>query len=156
LSLLFVNPTSIKLGSKQDSFELAFYDFEAMEITENGLDTILNSKSAVKYKDYTILDKPILVKKNSDGKLQMIESIYAKYSPSQYILLRGDIYYIRDDGVELRTESLDYDIASEKVNTNSLYKLNIKKNEVFGNGFEYNMITKELVSYDIKANMKHK
>jgi LPS export ABC transporter protein LptC len=156
LSLLFINPSSVKLGSTKDGFEFAFYDFEAMNITQNGLDTILKSANAIKYKDYTIFDNPTLVKKNKDDKLQMIESIYAKYSPNEYIYMRGDITYIRDDGIELKTDALDYDIISQLVTTNSLYQLNIKDNVVFGNGFEYNMNTKELVSYDIKANMKHK
>jgi LPS export ABC transporter protein LptC len=156
LAILFINPKNIEQSDEKRDYQLAFYNFEAMSFSDNGLDTILKSKNSIKYIDYTIFSNPILVKKNDDGKLQMVEAQYAKYSPDDYIIMRGDIYYIRDDGVELKSDSLDYDLKSDKIFSKSIYKLNFKDSVVFGNGFEYDVNKKEMISYDVKANMVNK
>lgn len=156
ISIISLNPKNNTKINNDDIFEFAFYDFEATNVTQNGLDTLVKSNSAIKYKDYFYMEKPIFVQKNNTKHMQMLQSNFAKYVPNKYLELNDNIYYAREDGIELSTNYLYYDTIKKVVSSNTLFNLNIKNSIVYGKGFEYQMLTKKLSSHDINASIANK
>ncbi|MDD2368467.1 MAG: hypothetical protein PHQ90_04130 [Sulfuricurvum sp.] len=132
----------------QDSREIPkieLISFTMYEISPKGIEHILEGQEGRKYDDrYTVTSANF-----SDNTKHLFQSIHSddlKYQDN-VVTLKGNVHYVREDGVEFRSNEGTYDTNASVIQTAGPFVLTQNANRIDGEKLVYNT-EKDFVSAD--------
>lgn len=109
LAIVLGSETKSKEGELQERAALTFHDSTLYVIAQDGVESIVNSKKVLRYKNRDVMyDGRLITKvKNQVNLVDTVESkIILKVGDDLTFL--NDVYYSRGDSINLKTDALDY------------------------------------------------
>lgn len=134
--------------SHQDSREIPkieLISFSLYEISHKGIDHILEGKEGKKFDDrYSVTSAKF--SDNTKHLFQSIRSDDLKYQ-NDTITLNGNVHYVREDGLEFRSNEGKYDMNASLIQTAGAFTITQNGNRIDGDKLIYNT-EKDSVSAD--------
>lgn len=132
----------------QDSREIPkiqLISFQMYEISPKGIEHILEGKEGKKFDDrYTVTSAKF--SDNTKHLFQSIRSDDLKYQ-NDTITLKGNVHYVREDGLEFHSNEGKYDTNTSLIQTAGAFVITQNGNRVDGEKLYYNT-EKDFVSAD--------
>jgi len=152
----FFKPMKLAENKKIDIAGVEVEKFSIHELNTKGLTRIIRGSKALIYKDtYKIIDVDY-----TDASRDNIANIKAKDGiyKDKTITLNGDVFFTRNDGLVLESQSLSYNEKTSILKTDDKYIMYRDKNKVIGTSFKLNnklnkVYSKNVdITYDIGDN----
>lgn len=151
---VFFKPLDIK---EQNFNDVPLFDmgtFTLYEFSDKGLATLMNGSYAVRYSNrYKVSD--IDYTDNSQEYIANIKADSGLYK-GNVIDLKGNVVYIREDGLTFKSQEASYDKTTTVVQTNSDYVAYMGENRAVGTSLRYNNTSKKMESKNITAHYQLK
>lgn len=132
----YFNPSYTAHKDSREIPKIELISFALYEISPKGIDHILEGKEGRKFDDrYTVTSA-----KFSDNTKHLFQSIRAddlKYQ-NDTVALKGNVHYVREDGLELRTNEGQYDTKASLIQTADAFVITQNGNRVEGEKLKYN------------------
>ena len=132
-SLLFLSVLSVLLSSDTKSIEekqeerplLTFHDSTLYVIGKDGIESMVNSKKALRYKNRDVLLDGKLVSKVKNEP-NLVDSVNANIilKIEDNLTFMNDVNYTRGDFITLKTDQLDYDLKRKIAKNTTSFKGN--------------------------------
>lgn len=132
----YFNPSYTAHQDSREIPKIELISFELYEISPKGIDHILEGKEGKKFDDrYTVTSA-----KFSDNTKRLFQSIRSddlKYQDDT-VALKGNVHYVREDGLELRTNEGKYETKASLIQTAGAFVITQNGNRVEGDKLIYN------------------
>lgn len=126
--------TAHKDSSEIPKIEL--YSFEMYEISPKGIEHTLEGEEGKKFDDrYTVTSAKF--SDNTKRLFQTIRSDDLKYQ-NDTVTLKGNVHYVREDGLEFRSNEGKYDTNASLIQTEGPFNITQNGNRVDGEKLNYN------------------
>jgi lipopolysaccharide export system protein LptA len=123
-----------QVGKEVPKIELS--DFTLYEISHQGVDHILEGKEGKKFEQYYEVTSAKF-SDNTDALFQTIQSDQADYR-NDVISLEGNVHYVREDGLEFRSNKGSYDSNASLVKFPGSFTITQNANRINGEHLLYN------------------
>jgi hypothetical protein len=132
----YFNPSYTAHEDSREIPKIELITFKLYEISPKGIDYILEGKEGKKFDDrYTVTSAKF--SDNTKHLFQYILSDDLKYQ-NDTVVLNGNVHYIREDGLELRTNEGQYDTKASLIQTAGAFVITQNGNRVEGDNLLYN------------------
>jgi LPS export ABC transporter protein LptC len=116
--------------------KIELISFTLYEISHKGIDHILEGKEGKKFDErYEVTSAKF--SDNTKHLFQSIRSNNADYR-NNIIKLDGNVHYVREDGLEFRSQEGTYDAKASKIQTEGPFVITQNANRIDGNALLYN------------------
>ncbi len=148
VSIMEIHPTSKPAINTKGDKEVTFKDFSLFELKVDMQGKRVSAHEATKYTNYLDLKEVNLSDENGHN----IFANRAIYEDNA-VFMKGDIEFVRNDGLKFNTKNLSYDLKTEEIETFSPFILDFNGSIIKGDNLEYNMKGKEISADDIVASL---
>jgi LPS export ABC transporter protein LptC len=132
----YFNPSYTAHEDSREIPKIELISFELYEISPKGIDHILEGKEGKKFDDrYTVTSAKF--SDNTKHLFQSIRSDDLKYQDDT-VVLKGNVHYVREDGLELRTNEGQYDTKASLIQTAGTFVITQNGSRVEGDKLKYN------------------
>ena len=145
--LLLFKPLKIKEQEFIDIPLLEMSKFIMYELNAKGLQTFMAGSKSLRYKDRYVVSEIDF----TDNSKQFISNMKADSGiyKNDVMDLKGNIIYIREDGLEIKSKSLQYNTKSSVAKTDDTFVLYMKESSMNGSSIVYNSLNKTLESKNV-------
>ncbi|MCX6051416.1 MAG: LPS export ABC transporter periplasmic protein LptC [Campylobacterales bacterium] len=128
--------------------------FTLLEFNDKGLAARMSGNSAIRYNDRYKVTNVDYTDNTKEFKANMKanDGLYK----DEIIDLKGDVIYVREDGLTFKSQTATYDKKTTVLQTGSDYVSYLDKNKVVGSSFTYNNLLKKIESKNIVVNYQLK
>jgi len=144
--LLFQDKSGVDAIESNSSKEFSFNNFSLIEITPKGVENRLSAKEAIKYTTHFELQEINITYKNT----QHLLATKATYQDN-FIYLDQSVLFKRDDGLEFKTEKLEYSIKSKKLYADKSFYIDMNESHIAGENLQYDLDDKNISAQEIRA-----
>lgn len=146
---LFFKPLDIKEQNFNDVPLFDMNSFTLFEFSNKGLTTLMSGSYAVRYSNrYKVSD--VDYTDNSQEYIANIKADNGLYK-GNVIDLKGNVVYIREDGLTFKSQEASYNKTTTVVKTDRDYVAYMGKNRAVGTSLRYNNSSKKMESKNIVA-----
>ena len=155
LMILFLfKPIDMKKNNHGEIALLTLKNFKISELSKEKLSSVIIGETGTRYSDRYIIDN--LNYTDNEGEfLVNLKSKIGNYK-NNILDLKGDVEYIRADGLSFYSQRAIYNEKTKVVNTPVKYTSNMNGNRAKGSSIVYNSVTKVTKSKNITINYKIK
>jgi lipopolysaccharide assembly outer membrane protein LptD (OstA) len=123
--------------------------FALYEISHQGVEHILEGDEGKKFDAYYVITSA----KFSDNTKKMIQSIRSDHAEYRAPLLdvKGDVRYLREDGLEFRTDAGRYNTKSGKVNVDGAFVITHSAHRIEGDRLRYHLNEDTLTAENVRG-----
>jgi len=150
--MIFVlfKPLSIKQREFVDVPLLEIGNFVMYELNNMGLETFMTGSKMFRYSDrYTV--NHIDFTDDSKGHISNMKANSGLYKDN-IVDLKGDISYVREDGLAFESQTMTYNTKTSIAKTESDYVAFRGKSTMKGSSLEYNSLLNKIKSSNVEVN----
>lgn len=146
-----------KSTSAQERALLTFHDSTLYIINENSIESIVQSKKALRYKNKDVMYEGKLISKSKDKSydLDILQSDVILKIEHKWNFLQN-VVYTRDDFISLKTDEIEYDanksIAQNKKPFTAIYNGNTLKGENIYFDFTKSILKASNAHFEVNTN----
>jgi len=147
--LFFLKPLEYQKTSHKEIALFNISTFTIYEFDKNGLVTILNGENGTRYNDrYEIKDVDF-----TDNSQKFIANMQANNGvyKNEIINLDGNVIYIREDGINFKSQKAVYNTNTSIVKVDKKFTINKNKNIITGKSLVYNNKLNTTKFYNARA-----
>ena len=123
--------------------------FSLYEISHQGVEHVLEGEEGKKFDAYYVITSA----KFSDNTKKMVQSIQSNHAEYRSPLLdvKGDVRYLREDGLEFRCDAGKYDTKAGEVNVEGAFAITRSAHRIEGDRLEYNLNEDTLSAHNVRG-----
>ncbi|MDD2780520.1 hypothetical protein [Sulfuricurvum sp.] len=116
--------------------KIELMDFTLYEVSKKGIDHILEGKEGKKFDEYYTVTSA----KFSDNTKELFQTIHSRNVEyrNDVIDLKENVHYIREDGLEFRSNNAKYETKKSLISVNDHFVITQKSNRIDGANLIYN------------------
>jgi hypothetical protein len=116
--------------------KIELIDFTLYEVSKKGIDHILEGKEGQKFDEYYTVTSA----KFSDNTKELFQTIRSRDVEyrNDVIDLKENVHYVREDGLEFRSNKGRYDTKKSLISINDSFEITQKSNRIDGKNLIYN------------------
>jgi len=141
------------LDIKQQEFgEIPLFElssFTIHELSPDGLVTVMKGSEAVRFKNRYKVEDINYTDNSEKYRANMKANLGIYKDKSEVLNLKGNIVYVREDGLTFKTRKLTYNQKTSIAKTNTKYIMDRNGNEVRGSSLVYNNALERMKSKNI-------
>jgi len=147
MTLVLFKPLKIKENKFVDVPLLEMNKFIMYELNTAGLQTFVAGKSSLRYANRYIVNE-IDFTDNSKKFISNMKADLGVYK-NNILNLKGNITYIREDGLEVKSKSMVYNTKTSIVKTDEEFKSYLGENQMSGSSMIYDSVKRNLKSKNV-------
>ncbi|MFY9141380.1 LPS export ABC transporter periplasmic protein LptC [Sulfuricurvum sp.] len=147
-------PNYVPQQEKREIPKIQLMDFTLYEISNKGIDHILEGKEGKKFDErYTVTSG-----KFSDNTKSLFQSIRSDNVVYQYDILNltGNVYYSRADGLEFHSDEGTYDTNNSVIQTQGSFVITQNANRIDGEKLNYHTGQKTVTANQVRGSYQLK
>jgi len=147
---ILFKPLNIKEREFIDVPLLEIGEFAMYELNKMGLETFMIGDKMLRYSDrYTV--RNIDFTDDSKGHISNMKANSGLYKDN-IVDLKGDISYVREDGLAFESQTMTYNTKTSIAKTESEYVAFRGKSTMRGSSLEYNSLLNKIKSSNVEVN----
>jgi len=147
---ILFKPLNIKEREFVDVPLLEIGEFVMYELNKMGLETFMTGDKMLRYSDrYTV--NHIDFTDDSKGHISNMKANSGLYK-DDIVDLKGDISYVREDGLAFESQTMTYNTKTSIAKTQSEYVAFRGKSTMRGSSLEYNSLLNKIKSSNVEVN----
>jgi len=147
---IFFKPLDIKQQIFGDVAQLKMNEFTMYELNKNALETLVTGSKALRYKDRYVFNE-VDFTDNSQKFISNIQANKGVYKDN-ILNLSKNVSFVREDGLEFKSNTLVYNTKSAIAYTNDNYTAFMGENSMRGTSLKYFSAKKKITSKNVVVN----